>query len=309
MSTTPTPPMLRTLTDSGIRTILADNPGRLNAYTRDMWEALPKLFREAEADPEVRVIVLRGAGTKAFSAGADISEFEGNRTGAEARRYDEINHEAFEAVGRATKPTIAMVYGYCFGGGCELAMCCDMRWVADDAVFSIPCGQAVDRLQPALDPADALRGDGGESKGDAVYRAALWGGGSLRHGDRQRGGAVRRAGGRNAQGRARDGRQCAALHSSSQGSRRRVRGAPRKSRLRASRSLRRSLLRERRTTPKAAAPSWKSASRCFGGSSLPHPFANARNRARNRFCAAATGSGSRRASALASVGGMAGMPK
>jgi enoyl-CoA hydratase/carnithine racemase len=141
MSTTPTPPMLRTLTDSGIFTILSDNPGRLNAYTRDMWEALPKLVRAAEADPDVRVIVLRGAGTKAFSAGADISEFEGNRTGAEAHRYDEINHEAFEAIGRATKPTIAMVYGYCFGGGCELAMCCDMRWVADDAVFSIPAAK------------------------------------------------------------------------------------------------------------------------------------------------------------------------
>lgn len=135
------PPMLRTLIDGGICTIVADNPARLNAYTRDMWEALPKLVREAEDDPAVRVIVLRGAGTKAFSAGADISEFEGNRTGAEARRYDEINHEAFEAIGRASKPTIAMVHGYCFGGGCELAMCCDMRWVADDAVFSIPAAK------------------------------------------------------------------------------------------------------------------------------------------------------------------------
>lgn len=137
----PLPPTLRTLTDGGICTIIADNPARLNAYTRDMWEALPRLFRQAENDPAVRVIVLRGAGTKAFSAGADISEFEGNRTGAEARRYDEINHKAFEAVGRAEKPTIAMVHGYCFGGGCELAMCCDMRWVADDAVFSIPAAK------------------------------------------------------------------------------------------------------------------------------------------------------------------------
>jgi enoyl-CoA hydratase len=141
MPTEPMPPMLRKLIENGICTIIADNPARLNAYTRDMWEALPRLIHEAEADPAVRVIVLRGAGTKAFSAGADISEFEGNRTGAEARRYDEINHEAFEAVGRATKPTIAMVYGYCFGGGCELAICCDMRWVADDAVFSIPAAK------------------------------------------------------------------------------------------------------------------------------------------------------------------------
>jgi enoyl-CoA hydratase len=141
MPTEPTPPTLRTLIEGGIYTIIADNPARLNAYTRDMWEALPRLIREAEADPSVRVIVLRGAGTKAFSAGADISEFEGNRTGAEARRYDEINHEAFEAIGRAAKPTIAMVYGYCFGGGCELAICCDMRWAAEDAIFSIPAAK------------------------------------------------------------------------------------------------------------------------------------------------------------------------
>ena len=141
MPTETMPPTLRTRIEGGIYTIIADNPTRLNAYTRDMWEALPRLIREAEADSAVRVIVLRGAGTKAFSAGADISEFEGNRTGAEARRYDEINHEAFEAIGRAIKPTIAMVYGYCFGGGCELAICCDMRWVSDDAVFSIPAAK------------------------------------------------------------------------------------------------------------------------------------------------------------------------
>ena len=129
---------LRTTTADGIRYIVADNQARLNAYTRDMWEALPRLVREAEADAEVRVIVLRGAGTKAFSAGADISEFESNRTGDEARRYDEINHEAFESVSHSSKPTIAMVHGYCFGGGCELAICCDMRWAAEDAIFSIP---------------------------------------------------------------------------------------------------------------------------------------------------------------------------
>jgi enoyl-CoA hydratase/carnithine racemase len=141
MPTETMPPTLRSRIEGGICTIVADNPARLNAYTRDMWEALPRLIREAEADSAVRVIVLRGAGTKAFSAGADISEFEGNRTGAEARRYDEINHEAFEVIGRAIKPTIAMVHGYCFGGGCELAICCDMRWVSDEAVFSIPAAK------------------------------------------------------------------------------------------------------------------------------------------------------------------------
>src|SRR5688572_2702534 len=73
------PGRLRTETEAGICWIIADNPARLNAYTRAMWEALPNLMREAEADPAVRVIVLAGAGEKAFSAGADISEFKSNR--------------------------------------------------------------------------------------------------------------------------------------------------------------------------------------------------------------------------------------
>jgi enoyl-CoA hydratase/carnithine racemase len=132
------PPCLRTETAGGIRWIIADSPARLNSYTRAMWEALPVLVREAEADPAVRVLVLRGAGSKAFSAGADISEFESNRTGDAARRYDEINHQAFETLARSEKPTIAMIHGYCFGGGCELAICCDLRLAADDALFSIP---------------------------------------------------------------------------------------------------------------------------------------------------------------------------
>ncbi|MGE5511591.1 MAG: enoyl-CoA hydratase [Bacteroidota bacterium] len=132
------PARLRTETEAGIRWIVADNPARLNAYTRDMWEALPGLVREAEADPDVRVIILTGAGDKAFSAGADISEFGHNRTGEESKRYDEINHRAFDTLARAAKPTIAMVHGYCFGGGCELAICCDLRWAADDALFSVP---------------------------------------------------------------------------------------------------------------------------------------------------------------------------
>lgn len=135
------PGRLRTETEAGIRWIIADNPARLNAYTRAMWEALPDLIRAAEGDAAVRVIVLTGAGEKAFSAGADISEFKSNRTGSEARRYDEINHVAFSTVSRATKPTIAMVHGYCFGGGCELAICCDLRWVANDALFSIPAAK------------------------------------------------------------------------------------------------------------------------------------------------------------------------
>ena len=135
------PGRLRAETEAGIRWIIADNPARLNSYTRAMWEALPGLMREAADDPAVRVVILTGAGETAFSAGADISEFKSNRTGLEARRYDKINHVAFSSVSHSSKPTIAMVHGYCFGGGCELAICCDLRWAADDALFSIPAAK------------------------------------------------------------------------------------------------------------------------------------------------------------------------
>lgn len=127
--------------EDGIFWIVIANEPRLNAFTRDMWAALPALIQQAENDPNVRVVILTGAGRKAFSAGADISEFDKTRSGDEARRYDEINHAAFMAVANCAKPTIAMVHGYCFGGGCELAICCDMRMAADDAIFSIPAAK------------------------------------------------------------------------------------------------------------------------------------------------------------------------
>ena len=130
--------MLYSRMDGPICWVTIDNASRLNAFTKDMWDAVPRVLRSAEADPECRVIILTGAGEKAFSAGADISEFSSNRTGALARDYDVINHAAYVALQVCKKPTIAMVRGYCFGGACELAICCDLRIAADDAIFSIP---------------------------------------------------------------------------------------------------------------------------------------------------------------------------
>ncbi|MDX2157059.1 MAG: enoyl-CoA hydratase [Hyphomicrobiaceae bacterium] len=132
---------LRSLTDGQIAWIVIENEARLNAFTRDMWAAVPSIIAAADADPAVRVIIVRGAGSKAFSAGADISEFGSNRTGKAARAYDEINHAAYEAVLGARKPTIAMVHGYCFGGACELAICCDLRVAAEGASFSVPAAR------------------------------------------------------------------------------------------------------------------------------------------------------------------------
>lgn len=140
MSATPVA-TLRSETADGICWLIADNQSRLNAYTRDMWAAISTHIDAAEADPAVRVVVLTGAGTKAFSAGADISEFEKTRSGDAVKTYDEINHRAFMSLANCRKPTIAMVHGFCFGGGCELAICCDIRLASDDAIFSIPAAK------------------------------------------------------------------------------------------------------------------------------------------------------------------------
>jgi enoyl-CoA hydratase len=134
----PAKPELRLEIDGPIAWITADNPARMNAFTAGMWKAIPDHIGAAEADPRVRVIVMRGAGSKAFSAGADISEFESARTGDGAKDYDRLNHEAFSALMNAQKPIIAMVHGFCLGGGFGIAACCDLRLADRKAQFAIP---------------------------------------------------------------------------------------------------------------------------------------------------------------------------
>lgn len=132
---------LRVEDRGNVRWLIADNPSRLNAFTTAMWAALPHRIREAEENPEIRVVVLTGAGDKAFSAGADISEFETARTAEKAAEYDALNNEAFEAVARSSKPTIAAIQGFCLGGGLELAICCDLRLASETAQFAVPAAK------------------------------------------------------------------------------------------------------------------------------------------------------------------------
>ena len=138
---TQTSPELSFVIDGGLAWIIADNAQRMNAFTSGMWAALPRHIASAEANADVRVIVLRGAGFKAFSAGADISEFETARTGDAAAHYDSLNHAAFEALSCCTKPTIAMIHGFCLGGGLGIAACCDLRLADDAAQFAIPAAK------------------------------------------------------------------------------------------------------------------------------------------------------------------------
>jgi enoyl-CoA hydratase/carnithine racemase len=122
--------------------LIFDHPERRNAISHEMWQALPGAAQELAEDPEVRVVLLRGSGDVVFVSGADISEFEGMRTGAEAAAaYEEHTGRAFGAIANLEKPVIAMIHGFCVGGGMATALAADLRYAADDARFAIPAAR------------------------------------------------------------------------------------------------------------------------------------------------------------------------
>jgi enoyl-CoA hydratase/carnithine racemase len=128
--------------DGAIGWMIFNNPERLNAVSFDMWEAVPAIIADFEADPEIRVIVLKGAGGKAFVAGADISQFGETRSSAAGvRAYEDATGIAFECIARAERPTIAMIDGYCIGGGLGIALSCDLRFAAEGSTFGIPAAK------------------------------------------------------------------------------------------------------------------------------------------------------------------------
>ncbi len=128
--------------DGPIGWITFDNPARRNAVSMAMWEALGDIVRDYAKDEAVRVIVLKGAGDKAFVSGADISEFEEKRSSPETTRiYNRASGEANDELMHAAKPTIAMIRGYCIGGGVSVALSCDMRIAAEGAKFGVPAAR------------------------------------------------------------------------------------------------------------------------------------------------------------------------
>lgn len=132
---------IETRIDGSTGWLVFDHEARRNALTHAMWEAIPAAVASLEADARVRVVVMRGAGETAFVSGADISEFEANRVGDAAMAYDAVNADAFAALQSLSKPLVAMIHGFCVGGGCALALCADIRVAADDAVFAIPAAR------------------------------------------------------------------------------------------------------------------------------------------------------------------------
>jgi enoyl-CoA hydratase/carnithine racemase len=133
---------LKTSVTGGVATVLFSNLPRMNAMTYDMWQSVPKVFAELDADPAVRLIVCAGDGEKAFISGADISQFEKLRGTVEAQVvYNKAVENAYLAPVNCTKPVIARIRGICIGGGLGFAAACDLRICSDDSVFRMPAAR------------------------------------------------------------------------------------------------------------------------------------------------------------------------
>jgi enoyl-CoA hydratase len=122
--------------------VIFNNPERHNAVSLEMWEATARILEDFGKDDEVRVVVVTGAGGKAFVSGADISKFEDERANEEAiARYNKTVERANAAIYDYPKPTIAMIRGYCIGGGVGLSLCCDLRICSDNSRFAVPAAK------------------------------------------------------------------------------------------------------------------------------------------------------------------------
>lgn len=122
--------------------LIFDHPERRNAVSGEMWSAIPDAIAELAGDDAIRVVLMRGAGEQAFVSGADISEFEKSRTGEQAvASYDLDSARATAALLGLDKPLIAMIHGFCVGGGVAISLTADFRYAADDARFAVPAAR------------------------------------------------------------------------------------------------------------------------------------------------------------------------
>ncbi len=123
-------------------TITINRPEQRNAISFKMWSELSRLFASLDADPEVRVVVITGAGHEAYSAGADIQDFEEHRSDSQkGKAYNEAVDQVLSTVSNMGTPTISMIRGYAVGGGCELAIATDLRIASQDSRMGIPAAR------------------------------------------------------------------------------------------------------------------------------------------------------------------------
>lgn len=134
--------MLARVDTDGIGWVTFNNPARHNALALEMWQGIGDIFEDFADSPDVRVVVLQGAGDKAFVSGADISEFDAKRSNAEQKAtYAEIAGRANRWLARFEKPVIAKIRGYCIGGGLATALTADIRFATPDSTFGIPAAK------------------------------------------------------------------------------------------------------------------------------------------------------------------------
>jgi len=128
--------------EDGVGYITFNNPEKHNAVSIEMWDALEKILDEFRSSKDIRVIVLNGAGGKSFVSGADISKFDKERSSKEAvLSYNKRTQKVYELLDTFPKPTIAMIDGYCIGGGLNLAVCCDIRICSEKSKFAMPAAK------------------------------------------------------------------------------------------------------------------------------------------------------------------------
>ena len=128
--------------EDGVGYITFNNPEKHNAVSIEMWDALEKILDEFRSSKDIRVIVLNGAGGKSFVSGADISKFDKERSSKEAvLSYNKRTQKVYELLETFPKPTIAMIDGYCIGGGLNLAVCCDIRICSEKSKFAMPAAK------------------------------------------------------------------------------------------------------------------------------------------------------------------------
>lgn len=148
----------------GVAWIVLRNPARHNALRLEMWQAIPDVVAKVNADPSIRVCILRGHGSEAFASGADISEFEQHRKDAtSAAAYEAVTSHAFSALLDLEKPLLAMIHGHCMGGGLAVSLCADVRLASSEARFALPAARlgvgyhraGVERIVHVVGPAAA----------------------------------------------------------------------------------------------------------------------------------------------------------
>ena len=170
-SDSPTPGRVVISRDGPIATATLSNPARRNAISVAMWRALAEFACATHDDPDIRCVIVRGEGTRAFSSGADISGFAEARSGSSnARDYDDLVEQACVAIEAMRCPSIALIYGPCVGAGSAVAASCDIRMAASGSFFAVPAA----RLGLGYDPrgiARLLRVMGQAAAGEMLFTA------------------------------------------------------------------------------------------------------------------------------------------